>query len=141
LLLLQFQNSAGFQNKKHNLKTQCLITLFLLQSFWLVFLLIFAIQYTTFGTLWISNPSLPQSDSLCLLFWQKKHLIHRNYWNGGYIGLSINPQSILSTNFYNEDSLKFSAMGLGVALVLWSIYTTKIELKKAICFFWLLVYT
>jgi hypothetical protein len=45
-----------------------------------------------------------------------------------YIGLSINPQS--STNFYNEDSLKFSAMGLGVALVLWSIYSTKIELKK-----------
>jgi hypothetical protein len=42
----------------------------------------------------------------------------------------------LSTNFYNEDSLKFSAMGLGVALVLWSIYTTKIELKKNTGFFY-----
>jgi hypothetical protein len=77
-------------------------------------------QYTFFGT-WISNPnSYRNRILLCLLFWQQKHLIHRNYWTAAYIGLSINPQSILSTNFYN-DSLKFSAMGLGVALVLWSI--------------------
>jgi hypothetical protein len=83
----------------------------------------------------------PQSILLCLLFWQQSILSIAITGLAAYIGLSINPQSILSTNFYNEDSLKFS-VGLGVALVLWSIYSTKIELKKTFHFgFWLLVYT
>jgi hypothetical protein len=63
---------------------------------------------------------------LCLLFWQQSILSIAITGLAAYIGLSINPQSILSTNFYNEDSLKFS-VGLGVALVLWSIFVLKLN--------------
>jgi hypothetical protein len=91
-------------------------------------------QYTTFGTHYgLATLILPQSDSFVPTILTTK-ILSIAITGLAYIGLSINPQSILSTNFYNEDSLKFSAMGLGVALVLWSIYSTKIELKKTLWF-------
>jgi hypothetical protein len=101
-----------FKTKKHNLKTQCLITLFLLQSFDLYFWIL-QFNIYCFGTLWISNPN-PTAIGSCAYYFDNKASYPSITGLAAYIGLSINPQSILSTNFY-EDSLKFSAMGLGVA--------------------------
>jgi hypothetical protein len=89
-------------------------------------------QYTAFGTHYGLATLIPTAIGFfCAYYFDNKSILSIAITGlAAYIGLSINPQSILSTNFYNEDSLKFSAMGLGVALVLWSIYSTKIELKK-----------
>jgi hypothetical protein len=89
---------------------------------------IFAIPIYYFGTHY-GLATLIRNQFFCAYYFDNKSILSIAITGlAAYIGLSINPQSILSTNFYNEDSLKFSAMGLGVALVLWSIYSTK-ELK------------
>jgi hypothetical protein len=147
-LLLSFaitsvSKQCWISKQETQFETQCLITLFLLQPFDLYFYWIFAIPYTTFGTHYGLATLIPTAIGFfCAYYFDNKSILSIAITGlAAYIGLSINPQSILSTNFYNEDSLKFSAMGLGVALVLWSIYSTKIELKKHFIWFFLIIYT
>lgn len=45
------------------------------------------------------------------------------------IGLTVTPQKVLDTEFYSNDTLAFSAIGLGLLLILWTIYSSKIKLK------------
>jgi hypothetical protein len=85
-----FKNSAGFQKqKKHNLKTQCLITLFLLQSFDLYFWIL-QFNIYCFGTLWISNPN-PTAIGSCAYYFDNKASYPSITGLAAYIGLSINP--------------------------------------------------
>lgn len=46
-----------------------------------------------------------------------------------FIGISINPQMILSFDLLNPETLGFSAIALGILLVVWSIYSEKNKLK------------
>ncbi|MFB9080885.1 DUF2157 domain-containing protein [Flavobacterium procerum] len=47
-----------------------------------------------------------------------------------YVGLSVTPQDLLKNNdFYASQSLSFSAVLLGVLLILWTIYSRRISLK------------
>ncbi|QLC65121.1 DUF2157 domain-containing protein [Flavobacterium sp. LPB0248] len=48
-----------------------------------------------------------------------------------YVGLSVTPQDIFndSNNLYASQSLSYSAVMLGVLLVLWTIYSRRISLK------------
>ena len=47
-----------------------------------------------------------------------------------FIGLSVSPQALLNNTTFNTTSLSYSGILLGIALILWTIYTTKIDLKK-----------
>ncbi|WP_433763425.1 DUF2157 domain-containing protein [Flavobacterium ginsenosidimutans] len=47
-----------------------------------------------------------------------------------YVGLSVTPQDLLSNNdFYASQNLSYSAVMLGVLLILWTIYSRRISLK------------
>lgn len=48
-----------------------------------------------------------------------------------YVGLSVTPQDIFndSNNLYASQSLSYSAVMLGVLLILWTIYSSRISLK------------
>ncbi|WP_125722922.1 DUF2157 domain-containing protein [Flavobacterium ustbae] len=47
-----------------------------------------------------------------------------------YVGLSVTPQTLLDNNdFYASQSLSYSAVMLGVLLILWTIYSCRISLK------------
>ncbi|MDP5200570.1 DUF2157 domain-containing protein [Flavobacterium sp. DG2-3] len=47
-----------------------------------------------------------------------------------YVGLSVTPQTLLDNNdFYASQSLSYSAVMLGVLLILWTIYSQRISLK------------
>jgi hypothetical protein len=111
LLLLQFQNSAGFQKKtqfENPVFDYLILAAILLTCIFIGYL---QFQYTTFGTHWISNPNPYRNQFFCAYYFDNKSILSIAITGlAAYIGLSINPQSILSTNFYNEDSLKFSAM-------------------------------
>jgi hypothetical protein len=47
-----------------------------------------------------------------------------------YVGLSVSPQSLLQNDFTETNTLGYSAIGLGVVLILWAIYSNQIALKK-----------
>jgi hypothetical protein len=46
------------------------------------------------------------------------------------VGLSVSPQSLLQNDFTETNTLGYSAIGLGVVLILWAIYSNQIALKK-----------
>lgn len=47
-----------------------------------------------------------------------------------YVGLSVTPQDLLNNNdFYASESLSYSAVILGILLILWTIYSNRISLK------------
>lgn len=46
-----------------------------------------------------------------------------------YVGISITPQTVFENEIYDDASLSYSGIGLGVLLILWSINALKINLK------------
>lgn len=46
-----------------------------------------------------------------------------------YIGLSVTPQDVVNNDFYSNENLSYSAILLGVLLIVWTIYNSRIELK------------
>jgi hypothetical protein len=128
-----FKNSAGFQKGETNFDNPIfdylILAAILLTCIFIGYL---QFQYTTFGTYYGLATLIPTAVGFfCAYYFDNKSILSIAITGlAAYIGLSINPQSLLSTNFYNEDSLSLSAIILGIALVLWSSYSTKIELKK-----------
>ncbi|PWA05884.1 DUF2157 domain-containing protein [Flavobacterium psychrotolerans] len=47
-----------------------------------------------------------------------------------FVGLSVSPQALLNNETYATTSLSYSGILLGIALVIWTIYSAKINLKK-----------
>jgi hypothetical protein len=128
-----FKNSNGFQKQETQFGNPVfdylILAAILLTCIFIGYL---QFQYTTFGTHYGLATLIPTAIGFfCAYYFDNKSILSIAITGlAAYIGLSINPQSLLSTDFYNEDSLSFFAIGLGVALILWSIYSTKIELKK-----------
>lgn len=46
------------------------------------------------------------------------------------VGLSTSPESIMNFEFSEDSFLGFSVLGIGIGLILWTIYATKTNLKK-----------
>ncbi len=47
-----------------------------------------------------------------------------------YVGLSVTPQDLLNNiNFHQDQTLSYSAIPLGVLLILWTIYSKRIQLQ------------
>ncbi len=47
-----------------------------------------------------------------------------------YIGLSVDPKSLLTMSTMSLDTLSYSAIGLGIVLLLWTEFVTKQNIKK-----------
>lgn len=55
-----------------------------------------------------------------------------------YIGLTVDPKSLLSSATYVTTALSYSGIALGVVFILFTLYATKIELKKHFNFIYLM---
>lgn len=89
-------------------------------------------QYQTFGILYGLATLIPTVISFaCAYYFDNKSILSIAITGlAAYIGLTVNPQVLLKSETFNTNSLGFSAIVLGVALVVWSIYCEKVDLKK-----------
>jgi hypothetical protein len=89
-------------------------------------------QYQTFGNQYGMATLIPTVISFaCAYYFDNKSILSIAITGlAAYIGLTVNPQALLESETFNTNSLGFSAIVLGVAMVVWSIYCDKINLKK-----------
>lgn len=89
-------------------------------------------QYQTFGNQYGLATLIPTLIAFaCAYYFDNKSILSIAITGlAAYIGLTVNPQALLESETFNTNSLGFSAILLGVAMVVWSIYCEKINLKK-----------
>jgi hypothetical protein len=89
-------------------------------------------QYQTFGNQYGLATLIPTLISFaCAYYFDNKSILSIAITGlAAYIGLTVNPQALLETETFNTNSLGFSAILLGIAMIVWSIYCDKIDLKK-----------
>jgi hypothetical protein len=89
-------------------------------------------QYTAFGTHFGLATLIPTAIGFfCAYYFDNKSILSIAITGlAAYIGLSVSPQALLNNDFYQTESLSYSAIGLGLLLVVLSIYSAKIDLKK-----------
>lgn len=88
-------------------------------------------QYQTFGTHYGLATLVPTIISFfCAYYFDNKSVLAIAVTGlTAYIGLSVSPQTLLSNDFYTTDTLSYSAIVLGILLIVWTIYSSKINLK------------
>jgi hypothetical protein len=89
-------------------------------------------QYEAFGTHYGLATLIPTVVSFCCAYYfdNKSVLTIAITGLAAYIGLSVTPQDLLNNNnFYADQSLSYSAIMLGVLLILWTVYSSRIQLK------------
>jgi hypothetical protein len=128
-----FKNATGFQKRQTNFENP-LFDYLILAAVLLscIFLGYLQFQYTAFGTHYGLATLIPTVIGLfCAYYFDNKSILSIGITGlAAYIGLSVSPQALLNNDFYETNSLSYSAIGLGVLLIVWSIYSTKIDLKK-----------
>ncbi|WP_367770147.1 DUF2157 domain-containing protein [Flavobacterium sp. WC2421] len=127
-----FKNTVGFKKQETNFENPLfdylILTAVLLSCIFIGYL---QFQYTAFGTHYGLATLIPTAIGLfCAYYFDNKSILSIAITGlAAYIGLSVSPQSLLNNSFYETTTLSYSAIGLGVILVLWSIYSNKIALK------------
>ncbi|MBD0726512.1 DUF2157 domain-containing protein [Flavobacterium sp. L1I52] len=94
------------------------------------------LQYNTFGTHYGLATLVPTLVSFfCAYYFDNKSSLSIAISGlTAYIGLSINPTAILDNQIYENPDLTYSALGLGILLILWTIYSEKSKLKEHFSF-------
>jgi hypothetical protein len=89
-------------------------------------------QYTAFGTHYGLATLIPTVIGLfCAYYFDNKSILSIAITGlAAYIGLSVSPQALLNNDFYDSNTLSYLAIGLGVVLILWAMYSNQINLKK-----------
>lgn len=128
-----FKNANGFQKGETSFENPIydyIILAALLLS--CIFIGYLQFQYTAFGTHYGLATLIPTAIGLfCAYYFDNKSILSIAITGlAAYIGLSVSPQSLLDNNFYDTNNLSYSAIGLGVVLILWAIYSNQIALKK-----------
>jgi hypothetical protein len=131
---LCFKNSAAYKNEETEF-TNPIFNYVLLAANLLtcIFIGYLQFQYNVFGTYYGLVTLLPT----LIAFFSAYYFDNRSILSIGltglaaYIGLSVSPQVILSGNLFNIGPpwLSLSAIGLGVAIILWSMYAEKKHIK------------
>jgi hypothetical protein len=128
-----FKNAVGFQKQQTNFENP-LFDYLILAAILLscIFIGYLQFQYTTFGTHYGLATLIPTAIALfCAYYFDSKSILSIAITGlAAYIGLSVSPQALLNNDFQQSDSLSYSAIALGLVLIVWSIYSTKIDLKK-----------
>jgi hypothetical protein len=96
-------------------------------------------QYNLFGKNYGIATLVPTIISFCYAYYfdNKSALSIAVSGLAACIGLTVTPQKVLDTEFYSNDTLAFSAIGLGLSLILWTNYSPKIRLKTHFNFLYL----
>ena len=129
-----FKNSKGFQRTETTFESPFLEYLVLIANILTcIFIGYLQFQYEAFGTHYGLATLVPTIVSFfCAYYFDNKSVLTIAVTGlAAYIGLSVTPQDIFndSNNFYANQSLSYSAIGLGVLLIAWTIYSFKISLK------------
>lgn len=128
-----FKNAVGFQKQQTNFENP-LFDYLILAAILLscIFIGYLQFQYTTFGTHYGLATLIPTAIALfCAYYFDSKSILSIAITGlAAYIGLSVSPQALLNNDFQQSDSLIYSAIALGLVLIVWSIYSTTIDLKK-----------
>jgi len=128
-----FKNSKGFQKTEVTFEHPVLEYLVLAASILTcIFIGYLQFQYKPFGTHYGLATLIPTLVSFfCAYYFDNKSVLTIAITGlAAYVGLSVTPQDLLNNNnFYSDQSLSYSAIMLGVLLVLWTIYSSRIQLK------------
>lgn len=127
-----FKNSKGFQKSETVFENPVLEYLVLAANILTcIFIGYLQFQYQPFGTHYGLATLIPTIVSFfCAYYFDHKGVLTIAITGlGAYVGFSVTPQNLLSNDFYLNQSLSYSAIMLGVLLILWTIYSDRINLK------------
>jgi hypothetical protein len=128
-----FKNSKGFQKPETTFEHPVVEYLALAGSILTcIFIGYLQFQYQPFGTNYRFATLIPTIVSFfCAYYFDNKSILTiATTGLAAFVGLSVTPQDLLNnSNFYQDQTLSYSAIVLGVLLILWTIYSSKIQLK------------
>lgn len=129
-----FKNAKGFQKAETTFEHPVLEYLVLLANILTcIFIGYLQFQYKPFGEHYGLATLVPTIVSFfCAYYFDNKSVLTIAITGlAAYIGLSVTPQDIFndSNNLYASQNLSYSAVMLGVLLILWTIYSRRISLK------------
>ncbi len=127
-----FKNSKGFQKSETVFENPVLEYLVLAANILTcIFIGYLQFQYQPFGTHYGLATLIPTIVSFfCAYYFDHKGVLTIAITGlGAYVGFSVTPQNLLSNDFYLNQSLSYSAIMLGILLILWTIYSDRIDLK------------
>ncbi|WPO77660.1 DUF2157 domain-containing protein [Flavobacterium sp. KACC 22761] len=128
-----FKNSKGFQKTETVFENPVLEYLVLAGNILTcIFIGYLQFQYKPFGEHYGLATLVPTIVSFfCAYYFDNRSVLTIAVTGlAAYVGLSVTPQDLLNNNdFYASESLSYSAVMLGVLLILWTIYSNRIALK------------
>lgn len=129
-----FKNSKGFQ-KSETIFDHPVVEYLVLAGNILtcIFIGYLQFQYKPFGEHYGLATLVPTIVSFfCAYYFDNRSVLTIAITGlAAYVGLSVAPQDIFndSNNFYASQNLSYSAVMLGILLILWTIYSRRISLK------------
>ncbi|MFH7015336.1 DUF2157 domain-containing protein [Flavobacterium sp. FlaQc-47] len=128
-----FKNSKGFSKSETAFEHPVLEYLVLAANILTcIFIGYLQFQYQPFGTHYGLATLIPTAVSFfCAYYFDNKSVLTIAITGlAAYVGLSVTPQDLLNNiNFYQHQTLSYSAIVLGILLILWTIYSKRIQLK------------
>ncbi|KAF2326334.1 DUF2157 domain-containing protein [Flavobacterium ginsenosidimutans] len=128
-----FKHSKGFQKEETTFEHPVLEYLVLAGNILTcIFIGYLQFQYKPFGEHYGLATLVPTIVSFfCAYYFDNRSVLTIAITGlAAYVGLSVTPQDLLSNNdFYASQNLSYSAVMLGVLLILWTIYSRRISLK------------
>lgn len=128
-----FKKSKGFQKQETSFEHPVLEYLVLAANILTcIFIGYLQFQYEAFGTHYGLATLIPTVVSFfCAYYFDNKSVLTIAITGlAAYVGLSVTPQDLLNNSrFYSDQSLSYSAVMLGGLLILWTIYSSRIQLK------------
>jgi len=127
-----FKNSKGFQKTETVFESPFLEYLVLAANILTcIFIGYLQFQYKPFGTHYDLATLIPTIVSFfCAYYFDNKSVLTIAITGlAAYIGLSVTPQDLLHNDFYSNPTLSYSAIILGGLLILYTIYSLRVNLK------------
>lgn len=127
-----FKNAEGFKKEEvlfpNPLYDYLVLTAVILSCTFVGYL---QFQYKPFGTDYGLATLIPTIISfICAYYFDNKSVLTIAITGlAAYIGLSVTPEDLVNNKFYADESLSYSAILLSVLLIVWTIYSSRIELK------------
>jgi hypothetical protein len=127
-----FKNSKGFQKTETVFESPIFEYLVLAANILTcIFIGYLQFQYKPFGTHYGLATLIPTIVSFfCAYYFDNKSVLTIAITGtAAYIGLSVTPQDLLQNDFYSNPNLSYSAIVLGGLLILYTHYSSRINLK------------
>lgn len=127
-----FKNSKGFQKSETSFENPVLEYLVLAANILTcIFIGYLQFQYKPFGTYYGLATLVPTIVSFfCAYYFDNRSVLTIAITGlAAYVGFSVTPQDLLTSDFYSHQGLSYSAIVLGGLLILWTIYSSRIQLK------------